>query len=74
MACLLARCVLLSAEYLAEIKLELKQSFASANDAHLSDDEAVAKMGHPVLRWLGFVVGLGDGGVDQGLGFGLDLL
>jgi len=26
-----------------------ERSFASANDAHLSDDEAVAKMGHPVL-------------------------
>ena len=25
-----------------------RRSFASANEAHLSDDEAVAKMGHPV--------------------------
>src|SRR5437879_4803472 len=26
-----------------------ERSFACANDAHLSDDEAVAKMGHPVV-------------------------
>jgi hypothetical protein len=26
-----------------------ERSFASANDAHLSEGEAVAKMGHPVL-------------------------
>ena len=42
-------------------------------DAHLSDDRAVAKMGHPALKVVRGRRGLSDGAGDEGFGFGLDL-
>jgi len=45
--------------------VEGQRSFAAANEAHLSDDKAVAKMGHPVVAvvWLVLEEG-GDEGED----------
>ena len=44
-----------------------KENGRASRDAHLSDHETVAKMGHPDLWWIGGRV-LVDGGVPRASG------